>query len=204
MAKKKKNDSNSKFFLVVVLVIFLVSSIASVVLYRNNDEDNSFTYDTPGGKMKFTRMADSKGNYYFEISSKDRKFLGYFLPDTIGINIDNQTKNLIRSSPYFYLTFDPDSSELSFIDYLRFDLRKNIPSEKFFIDSITNSSLTYNLPIIDCRNATRTVPVINLKSTNSTTSITSDNGCVNIEFSKLSALRIRDTLVYLVNNIEVK
>jgi hypothetical protein len=202
MAKKSRRDVQRKVFLAVVVVIFLVSSIASIVLFRSDESGDSFSMTTKEGRASFSQMTDSRGTPYYQVSLNNRDFVTYFHPSALGLILDNQTKGLISSSTYFYMSIDPNSEDLSFMDFLRMDVKRNIPPSRFFIDAVSEETELYTLPVIDCSNSSA-VPVIILKQTNSTSNSSFSGSCAEIEFSRVDSLRMRDALVYTLNGIEI-
>lgn len=205
MSKREKIEKRNKIIIGVVLSLFMLSSLGSVILYYGNSESdtNKFTLDLSNGKYQFVRKQDSVGNLYYEVSSENTGFNVFYVPEQLNtIEISQDTINQIKNSYYFYLTFDPEESDLTSIDYLRFDLKNNIPQTKYFQDAVTKSSDIYNLPIITCQNATFQTPVIILKQGNST-NITSANNCINLEFEQYQLLHVRDLLVYLMHGIDI-
>jgi hypothetical protein len=205
MRKKDKREQRNKTFLVFVLVIFLVSSLGSVVVYYggNSDTSNKFTMEFNNKKYTFEPKADSTGNLFYEVTTEDNiVFQSYLQPQAIFLEMDDLTKETIRDSNYFYITFDPEKENLDYIDFIRFDVRNNIPDTKFFADAITKESSVYNLPVITCENATFSTPVIVLNVEN-TTDIKMNNNCINIDFSQTSVLPVRDMLVYLMQGVDI-
>ena len=205
MRKKDKREQRNKTFLVFVLVIFLVSSLGSVVVYYggNSDTGNKFTMEFNDKKYTFEPMADSTGNLFYEVTTEeDIVFQTYLQPQSIYLEMDDQTKNTIKDSNYFYITFDPEKTNLDYIDFIRFDLRNNMPPTKFFADAVIKQSSVYNLPVITCENGTSQSPVIVLNVEN-TTDIKMNNNCINIDFSQTSVLPIRDMLVYLMQGVDI-
>ena len=204
MRKKKKNSNSQKMFLAFVAIIFLVSSVGSVVLYSgNNNDPDSFSLDLSNGKYKFNRRSDTNGNFYYDVSSKEGiEFSTFYLPDRLYLEFAKDTQSLIQNSNYFYLTFDPSQEDLSTIDFIRFEVRENIPSSKFFIDSVINADPIYSFPIIDCNNATLESPVVYIKSADST-NINYEDYCLEIEFAPQNTLQVRDSLVYLLQGIDI-
>jgi hypothetical protein len=203
MRKKKDNkEKRNKVFLSIILVIFLVSSLGSVFLYSGNNQSNSFSLTINDKKYKFNQLVDSTNTPYFEVKSNDETFTTYYHPERMFVNIPKDAQSLIINSPYFYFTFDPNNNEVSLADFLRYDMRNNMGTSKFFIDSITNVSTTYNLPLITCNNASVTSPVVVAKPSNST-NVNYNNYCLEIEFTPQSTLQIRDILVYLLHDIEI-
>ena len=203
MKKKDKKERRNKIFLGFVLSIFLISSLGSVVIYYGDDSDqDSFTLIFSDKEYKFNRLSDDSGNLYYNVLYDNEDFLVYYLPYQISLDVENETQDLIRNSNYFYLSFDPHQEDLSLVDYMRFDLKNNMPSTKFYVDAVTQESELYNFPIISCDNSTINTPVIVLENTN-TTNISLSNNCLNIEFTNYDFLTVRDMLVYLSNNINI-
>ena len=203
MRKKDKKERTTKIFLGFVLIIFLISSLGSVVVfYGDNSETDTIKLSYSGKEYEFKRSSDEAGNLFYTVKTKESEFTTYFLPSQLSLNINNQTQNLLINSNYFYLSFDPEQEDLSFIDYMRYDLRNNIPVNKFFIDAVVKDNEIYNFPVITCENATFNSPVVHLKNTNSTNVSYAEN-CLTIEFTSNNFLQVRDTLVYLSNNINI-
>jgi hypothetical protein len=204
MRKKKKNSNSQKMFLAFVAIIFLISSVGSVVLYSgNNNDPESFSIDLSNGKYKFDRRTDTYGNYYYDVTSKEgADFDAFYLPDKLYLDIPKDAQSLIQNSNYFYITFDPTQEDLSTVDFVRFEVRNNAPSSKFFIDSVISENSIYSFPILDCSNATINSPVVFLKSSNDT-NINYENYCLEIEFVPQSTLQIKDALVYLLQGIDI-
>ena len=205
MSKREKIEKRNRIIIGVVLSLFMLSSLGSVILYYgNSDSDtNKFTLDLSNGKYQFVRKQDSVGNLYYEVSSDNTIFNVFYVPDQLNTrDIDQNVITQIKDTYFFYLTFDPEESDLTYVDYLRFDLRNNIPQTRYFQDAVTKPSDTYNLPIITCQNATFQTPVIIMKQGNST-NITSTNNCINLEFAQYQLLQIRDMLVYLMHGIDI-
>ena len=205
MSKREKIEKRNKIIIGVVLSLFMLSSLLGFLGNNGNSDNNTnkFTLELSNGKYQFVRKQDSIGNLYYEVSSDNTMFNVFYVPEQLNtIEIDKNVITQIKNSYFFYLTFNPDESDLTYVDYLRFDLRNNLPQTRYFQDSITKPSETYNLPIITCENATLQTPVILMKQSNST-NITMTNNCINLEFAQYQLLQIRDMLVYLMHGIEI-
>ncbi len=202
---KYKIEKRNRIIIGVVLSLFMLSSLGSVILYYgNSDSDsNKFTLDLSNGKYQFVRKQDNSGNLYYEVSSDNTKFNVFYAPEQLTLDINKDILDQIKDTYFFYLTFNPEEPDLTYVDYLRFDLRNNIPKTKYFQDAILKESETYNLPIVTCENATLQTPVIVLKQGNSTNVTEADN-CINLEFAPYQLLQVRDILVYLMHNIDIR
>ncbi len=205
MSKREKIEKRNKIIIGVVLSLFMLSSLLGFLGNNSNSDSdtNKFTLELSNGKYQFVRKQDSIGNLYYEVTSDNKIFNVFYVPDQLNtIDIDQNIVNQIKDSHFFYLTFDPDETDLTYVDYLRFDLRNNIPQTKYFQDAVLKPSDIYNLPIITCENATLQTPVIIIKQGNST-NITMTNNCINLEFAQYQLLQIRDLLVYSMHGIEI-
>lgn len=205
MSKREKIEKRNRIIIGVVLSLFMLSSLLGFLGNNSNSDNNTnkFTLELSNGKYQYVRKQDSIGNLYYEVSSDNVMFNVFYVPDQLNtIDIDQNIVNKIKDSYFFYLTFDPEETDLTYVDYLRFDLRNNIPQTKYFQDAVLKPSDIYSLPIITCENATLQTPVIMIKQGNST-NITMTNNCINLEFAQYHVLQIRDMLVYLMHGIEI-
>ena len=207
---KAEQEKRNKIFVGIIITVFMVSSIAGVVLYRadnNSENQDKFTLNISNKLYDFTIKRDTNMvRPYYEVSSDKGKtsFIVFSLPQEISnIVISNQAASALKTSSYFFLTFNPEDSGLRFIDELRFNMRKSLPGNWRFLDTVTNQSDKYLYQIIDCNNATIQYPVIFLKTGNVTNISVSDN-CVNFEFAPYDMIRVRDLWVYLSRGIDVK
>ncbi len=210
----KKNreaiEKRNKIFVGIIITIFMISSIAGVVLYTadNNPEgQDKFTLNISNKLYDFTiKRNTNMARPYYEVSSDKGKtsFTVFSLPQELNnIVISSQAASALKTSSYFFLTFNPDDTGLRFIDELRFNMRKSLPGNWQFLDTVTNQSDKYLYQIIDCNNSTIQYPVIFLKTGNVTNISVSDN-CVNFEFAPYDMIHVRDLWVYLSRGIDVK
>lgn len=203
MNKREKKEKRNRIIIGVVMSVLMLSSLLGFLGNNNSDTDtNKFTLELSNEKYQFIRKQDSVGNLYYEVSSDNVNFNVFYIPDQITLEINQTIIDQIKNTYFFYMTFDPDEEDLTYVDYLRFDLRNNIPQTKYIQDAILKESDVYNLPIITCVNATLQTPVIVLKQSNST-NINSKDNCINLEFEQYQLLQIRDLLVYLMHGIDV-
>lgn len=199
---KKRNERKMlKVAIGMVLSIFMVSSIGSVILfYGQGSSDTTLTFN--GKKFRFSQVGDGQGNFYYEVKSGRTSFISYYLPGSLGIKVLNHSDEIIQNANFFYLTFNPEESDIRYVDLLRLELRNSLPPERLFQDATVSGSSLYDLPVITCENSTSVAPVLLLK--NSTlTRIASDSGCVIIEYLPQDMAKIRDALIYLLHGVEI-
>lgn len=207
--KKQKREKQNKIFIGVIITIFLVSSIGGVILYRTDDTANTAgmtKLNLSGKEYFFEQKADTNGNLYYSVTDTSNSvFSVYYLPQQlISLPLTGQMKSLILDSGYYFLSFDPEDAGINYIDFLRFELRNNIPSDRYFVDSVTRETDTYPLPVITCENATVQSPVLILSLTANATNATVENNCIKLDFAQYDLFRVRDSLIYLSRGIEIK
>jgi hypothetical protein len=203
--KSEAKERMKRILIIATAIIFIGSSIAYVVLFRSDSSTNTNiqTLTLGGRTYNFEQKLDEFNNPYYFVSDKTDQFYVYYLPQQLSNIMDNETQNYLKSMNYFYLTFYPSDTNIQFIDYLRFDLRKNLPASVYFLDTAIEPSSKYNLPIATCNNATAGSPVVMLESANST-NISLKGSCIIMNYAQYDSLRIRDSFVYLLRGIPLK
>ena len=198
---RRKSSKKTKIALVAIMIMFLSTSLASVVLYYgDNSGQNRFSVRTSQGTYDFELQADQQGNAFYQVTGP-HEFISYFPPDQIFLNITEPAKSILRQNSVFYMTFDPNAQDLTYVDFLRFQLSQNKPPSVTLQDGITQQHENYQLPVITCQNATA-VPVVSLVESN-TTSVYAQGNCVIVNYAQPDILRVRDSLIYLLHDMEV-
>jgi hypothetical protein len=207
MAKKRdKKQKRIRLIAGFVVLIFLLSTFAAVVLYGPDDngfDQERFTLTLSNGDYEFTRRIDNFGNPYYYVTSPRGAFTTYYVPGYVGsVQIEDEAAELLRGSPILYLTFNPEDESVSYFDFLRFELVRNSPGDRYIIEAVTEPSSTYAFPQITCLNATSETPVVFLNSGN-TTNITVQDYCIDFTFAEYDIWRVRDLLVYSLWGVEI-
>ena len=176
----------------VFIVVIMTSSILGFVW--TNIATDDLTYKD----YKFKRQGD-----HFTVNLNDQNINVYYLPSDIEhIEIDQEIKSRMKGSPMFYISFNPDSEKIEYIDLARFDLTNEIQkTNKYAISGKTTNSTLYNLPIITCENATAHVPVIHLKEGNTTKFSLQDNCIIAESSSREGFIALKDIIIYTVFDI---
>ncbi|MBN2423309.1 hypothetical protein JXB41_08860 [Candidatus Woesearchaeota archaeon] len=187
-----RKEKRRKILIAVISAIFLISSVATVVLYRGDDTQDTIILNLSDKDYKFTR---NENFYTVEINNQDVKV--YNLPYELNyINISPEIIDKIKNSYLIYFTFDPEQEDLTYIDFLRFDLKESLsPLNKFIYEGTTKESSIYNLPIVTCENASAFSPVLKFSNSN-TTKVHEKDSCIFIESRALGFVKIRDKIIY--------
>ena len=183
---KESTIWNKKTIITALIVILMVSSTAGFIFGR--DESASYKYNG----YKFSRINNA---WIGKIDGKDVMF--NFHPselEEISVSDDVVSKlNVSRA----YLTFEIGKN-LQYIDLIRLGFITAMDDNfgTYILSGTINETDYYDLPIIDCVNATSEIPVIKFVFANET-NIYTDEDCIIAEAqSELEFLAISDKILY--------
>jgi len=143
------------------------------------------------------KRSESSNLWYSEINGQQVSF--YSLPPDAGhVNVTEGVISTISGTKMIYITFDPNQTDLTYLDLTRFDLSENLPKyfDIYAVSGMTANYTGYALPIVTCENATAFLPVVYLKRGNKT-EVYFEGNCIIAEAATSSDfIRIRDRIMY--------
>ncbi|MFC1691054.1 hypothetical protein ACFL0W_02625 [Nanoarchaeota archaeon] len=191
--KEKKKTPKEKLitWIIIIVMVFSVIGFMGTGLF----EKGQFEYN---------------GYEFFQISSgwstevNGKKIDLMYHPTQVDyLPLDNQITNLLKQNRVIALTFDPDEELISGISQTRLDfglIGMNV-LDKIIVDSVTNESEEYTLPVITCANATEYMPVIYMKKSEKTDAIL-NNSCIMLEFkTELELMQLSNKILYAMMDI---
>lgn len=183
---KKDNTKRNKIIWTVIIVVLMSSSIFGYAMFGAEEQT---TYN----KFKFTK---TQAGWQTKINKEIIQF--YFHPSEVeNLNLSSDIIDVIRDKSMIYLTFNPDEEELGFIDLARFDLANIFLNNlDIYTESATTKNSTPNFPIIDCSDATDSIPVLKLMLSNSTEFEKQDNCILLKARTGQDILALKDRLLY--------
>ena len=188
--KKDKREKRNKIIISIIIAVVMVSSIIGF-LYGTNVSENEMKYDINNKTYSFVRQ-----NNMYILNLNKQKIGFYYLPFEIDLNISDEISNKIKNSGVIYITFNPEMNNPEYIDVARFDLATNFAMKNIYtINGITNENVNYNLPIINCENATNFIPVIIMQESN-TTNVNMTNNCITMQGKNFDFIKFRDLIIY--------
>lgn len=199
-AREEKAERRNKIILGVFITVIMVGSTLGFFVGSTDNSNDGIEYNAKNGE-KYNFML-SQGLYYTKINNKQLEF--YNLPFTIEkLNISDEIFNSINNAGAIYITFNPDSENIQYIEQTRFDLANELEDfNKYVISGIINESKIYNAyPIITCENSTMYFPVINFIDSNKTSDAYKSDSCIIVEGDTLDFLRFRDYIIYKFYNV---
>jgi hypothetical protein len=184
--EEKKKKINKEVLWTAFIALIMVSSIIGFMWVGEDEPTLSYK-----DKYKFIRR-----NNVFIYRQANDEFIFRFLPNELEeLAGDAELSNL--NKPMFYVTFDPDSELIQSIELLRFELSDDLQKLDIFLGhGMTNESDDYNLPILDCEDATANVPIVKFAKANETR-IREKDGCFIFEAKNdYDLAKLKDLILY--------
>jgi len=188
---KRKKDYRKWAVSIIMSLIFVLSTIAFIMSFiPSNNNPNDLTFEYNNVKIKY----DVNNQIYYIEKPRKAKFLR--LPDSaLALRNSSQVLGFLNNSQVVVISFDPTMSEndLTFIDYLRFFY------ESQFAPSLVSGTLAksnkYNLPLVNCENATSSMKVIELIPSDNF-SISFNENCMEVRGTISDFAKIYDITAY--------
>ncbi|MFP4568001.1 MAG: hypothetical protein ACLFN8_03580 [Candidatus Woesearchaeota archaeon] len=207
--KKEQKRKRRNLIAGLVMLFLMVFSILAIALDNTGRMQTSFEFNnhTINQKVEYNDIFQQDIlKYYTTINEQEIEF--YFPPGTMNqININATNINTIKTAQTIQFTREPMHDELDYTaNVFFFELLKqeyNIYSSKIITSGITNTStLEMEQPIITCKDATNTAPVIKLSNTTGPLKITEiETYCFEIEGTNDNLLMISDYLLYKTHDV---
>ncbi|MBU1201657.1 MAG: hypothetical protein KJ583_07010 [Nanoarchaeota archaeon] len=182
---EQKKARRKKFYIGAILVFLMIISMLGILL--GNDGGAQFEYN----KFKF----EVENNLLVTKINGEKKTFRFLPQELLSIKTPADLKQTLKE-PMMVLTFDPGVGvqNLIYLDLIRKDFSDSFDS--FVQSGITNQSELYNMPLVNCDNATQSIPVIYFNLSNET-SITKDDYCTVFNGQTIEFLKLRDLTLYI-------
>lgn len=190
--KEEKKKKIKKEAIWTALIAFIMVSSIIGFMYVGEDEPEFIYKD----KYEFVRR-----NNVFIYEQDNQEFSFRFFPSELE-ELSNGTDLSNLKKPMFYITFDPETELVQSIDLSRFELANELPSLGVYVSqAITDESEIYNLPVVNCENATMNEPVLKFEEGNET-GITEEGYCfIFTAKNDYDVAKLKDIIVYTLLGI---
>lgn len=192
LKKEKRKMLGPAVFAVLVIGIMSMSVIGFI------QGGDSNTVRLPYNDIKFT--SDQDNNWIGKINDKEYLFYNHPL-NVETIDIDEQSKLILKTSRSLILTSDENSTAAETIGLVGYELTTILGKDGIFVDYAFTRNNTFNKQVVNCNNLSNSVgtsiPVIYFTTGNETL-IKYDNCIIAQASSPQDFLRIRDRILYSI------
>ena len=165
---RKKHEKKNKIGLWLTIFIALLMLTSTIGYVFKGDSKEKY------GEFSFSRGDDQR--WHTKIDGKQLAFY-YFPADLERINLSSEITNRIKNTNMIYFTHNlenPYSGDIALLKEIFW------PYFKIYADNGLTVNNSFNLPVINCNNATITLPIIYFKESNQT-GFYFDNDCIICE-----------------------
>lgn len=198
--KTKKKKITKEGWIAIFMGLLMVLSGIGYMLGENNTTNtyHGINFITDGRSWIFT--THQKQILFLKIGGIKHQ-LTYHPQQLEYLNITNM--DFLKNKKQIYITTTPttDQQKDQIADYIKFKINEELSKENIAIgNAITKKTDKYYLPLITCKNATETTPVIEISySTNETTNIKKEGNCLKIETKDPSEMiKIGNAIIYKI------
>lgn len=185
---KQKKFWNKKNAIAIVIALLMVSSIIGLMWSQS---------PLPTTKYKGHVLTAKNNMWWIKVNSHEIGF-NFHPSDVENITMDAAIKEKLLNTLMIYITFDPENPP-KYIDSVRFEISSALQSKGIYVESSTiKESEDYALPVIDCSNATKFVPVVKFEPSekNKTILILEDNCIIAQAKDDADIIKLKDRLLY--------
>ena len=187
--RKKKKLIENKALMAIFFSFIMVSSILSIIFGGYNaPQDNELEYEG----YTFTR-----GENFWTVEVNGSLYKTHFFPTELSdLNVSPEITARIKSTKMAFISAPVLTEDKEFTSVASFELANFfIENDIYMVQAISDNNSGYNLPLIDCQNATAFVPVITFKNSTPSQAIMQDD-CIVIEAANSQDyVRLKDKII---------
>lgn len=185
----RRENNKAKIIWAAFIGFIMISSVFGVMFYGFTSPEEKLDYK---GTV-FTRI---NNGFTTQINKKQVPF-SYFPSDVEELDIDREAITRIKNTAEVDMTYDLDNKYSQQIALIQYNIEPILADFfNIYIRKGFTANNSYNIPIIDCSQSTKNVPVLYFKESNTTRVYLEDN-CIIAEASKGNEfLKISDRILY--------
>ena len=188
-----KRGKRKKAYIALLLAAIMILSVFGIVLSNQSPLNDA-------GKLEYNDITFRLINNQWtaEIKGKERSF--FFSPiDLSEKTLPSELRQAIVQTPTMTITFDPNISQLHYLDAARFEL-----SEVLLLDfgknirhGVTNATGAYEFPVVSCQPSAEELFITFIEANVSSAQM--DGNCVTIAaVTPVEYIQYSEKLIYLL------
>ena len=178
----KKERSSSAAYITVFIALIMILSVVGFLWIGSGQSQHKY------GKLSFSNQ---NGEWSARVGQKLLTFK-YLPEDVLNISAPSGVASVISGAGMVYIAYDPSETDQE-MPLSQYNLGQNLGTSQRFVVNALTSANDNGLPVITCANATRFVPVIIIKSSETSNAIILNSSCITLEGRPLL---LADRLVY--------
>ena len=172
---------------VFFVVILIASTAGFVVTFRQPDNTSYNDYEF--------EQRDGQWVTEVETSFGTEEFAFYSHPLNLDVVVSDDILQSIRTSPNIVLLFDPNITDIHFVDAARFQLKQYLVTQlgKNVEHAVTMNSTLYTFPVQQCSG----VKLYIIYSSSDNRTLTMNNNCITMtSYSSSDMLQYSEAIIY--------
>lgn len=168
------------------IIFIMLSSVIGFMWVGNTSEVEKYN------NIKFTRQGQ---NWVAKIDGNRIPF-EYFPTQVENIELNQEIKTLLKSK-VMQFTYDPEQDFVQDIAQAEYMLIQNMKEINVYPVIGLKRENTYNIPVLNCDNATKEMPLIDFVVGGNETRVYNDNFCIIVEARNgREFIRAKDRILY--------
>ncbi len=188
-----KRENRKKAYIALFLAAIMILSVFGIVLSNQSTLNDAGELEYNGITFRLIN-----NQWAAEIKGKERSF--FFSPvDLSGKTLPPELRQAILQTPTITIAFDPNISQLHYLDAARFEL-----SEVLLLDlgknirhGVTNATGAYEFPVVSCQPSSDELFITFIEA--NVSSVRMDGNCVAIAaVTPVEYIQYSEKLIYLL------
>ena len=192
LAAQKEEEGGRRlskgFWMSIFIVVIMLMSVVGF-MWKGGSGGSASEYN--GHEFRLTQ------DRLWQTDHSGQRITFYNHPTEVeSIGMDSGAAESLKGTRMAYITSDPDDSLKSYIGKAEFEMKRMMDNRGTYLEYAFTGDNEFNKTIITCRNATPSVPVLYLKSSNET-GIVYENNCIIMKAESMhDVMALRDRLLY--------
>ncbi|MDO8740557.1 MAG: hypothetical protein Q7J54_03195 [Candidatus Woesearchaeota archaeon] len=184
----KKRRMNKQVLVTLFLAFIMVFSTFAVIFDRY----------TNVVKLKYNGHSFSQnGNLFATKINGNNVYFDNFPKNVEDINLSSDIVSRISNTKMLYITYDISQDTRKIMGKTQYDLQNALwQNFKIYAAASLMNESSYNLPVVSCRNATASVPVMELSYSNETGASLEGNCIFVYSTNEAELIRLKDRLLF--------
>lgn len=193
MRRREGNDRKKAYIGLFIIAVMILSTVGFIASFNQNQQQD---YSYNGFEFK------QQGNLWVteaETPFGEKEFGFLFHPLSLEVDVPEAVPAAIKQAPNIVLAFNPNVSEIQYVDAARFELSQYLVPElgKNVKHMVTQNTTQYNFPVETCSPVPNTV-YITFEEAEQRSATINDNCITLTALSPIDHVQYAETIIYML------